>query len=90
MLLLDPFYFIHITLQEKMSYSSYQVSLMVIYMSGNAPYNEVEVMYSEQSARFICLEGSDRTEAAAFDAEETCRTTPHERPHNHRFGDLQK
>ena len=42
---------------------------MVIYMSGSTPYNDVEVMYSEQSAGSICMEGAVRTEAAASDAE---------------------
>ena len=45
---------------------------MIIYMNKDAPYNEVEVMHNEQSARFICLKGSDRTEATPFDTEETC------------------
>lgn len=33
-----------------MSYNSHNVSYMVIYMSDSTPYNEVEVMYSEQSS----------------------------------------
>ena len=41
---------------------------MVIYMSGSTPYNDVEVMCSEQSAGSICMEGAVRTEAAASDA----------------------
>ena len=36
---------------------------MVIYMSGSTPYNDVEVMCSEQSAGSICMEGAVRTEA---------------------------
>ena len=42
---------------------------MVIYVSESTPYNDVEVMCSEQSAGSICMEGADRTEAAAFNAE---------------------
>ena len=42
---------------------------MVIYMSGSTPYNDVEVMCSEQSAGSICMEGAVRTEAPASDAE---------------------
>ena len=45
------------------------MSSMVIYMSGSTPYNDVEVMYSEQSAGSICMEGAVRTEAAVSDAE---------------------
>ena len=52
-----------------MSYNSLYMSSMVIYMSGSTPYNDVEVMCSEQSAGSICLEGAVRTEAAASDAE---------------------
>ena len=33
-----------------MSYNSHNVSYMVIYMGDSTPYNEVEVMYSEQSS----------------------------------------
>ena len=33
-----------------MSYNSHNVSCVVIYMSDSTPYNEVEVMYSEQSS----------------------------------------
>ena len=44
------------------------MSFMVIYMSGSTPYNDVEVMCSEQSAGSICMEGAVRTEAAASDA----------------------
>ena len=53
----------------KMSYNSLHMSCMVIYMSGSTPYNDVEVMCSEQSAGSICMEGAVRTEAAASDAE---------------------
>ena len=35
----------------------------------STPYNDVEVMYSEQSAGSICMEGAVRTEAAVSDAE---------------------
>ena len=49
-------------------YSLY-MSYMVIYMSGSTPYNDVEVMCSEQSAGSICMEGAVRTEAPASDAE---------------------
>ena len=44
------------------------MSFMVIYMSGSAPYNDVEVMCNEQSAGSICMEGAVRTEAAVSDA----------------------
>ncbi len=52
-----------------MSYNSLCMSSMVIYMSGSTPYNDVEVMCSEQSAGSIRMEGAVRTEAAAFDTE---------------------
>ena len=71
-----------------MNYNSFYMSFMVIYMSESTPYNGVEVMYSEQSARFICLEGAVRTEAATFNAEKISRTASHECPYDHRFGDL--
>ena len=38
------------------------MSSMVIYMSGSTPYNDVEVMCSEQSTGSICMEGAVRTE----------------------------
>ena len=41
---------------------------MVIYMSGSTLYNNIEVMFSEQSAGSIRMEGAVRTEAAASDA----------------------
>ncbi|MBM6855920.1 hypothetical protein H6B11_17655 [Mediterraneibacter glycyrrhizinilyticus] len=34
----------------------------------STPYNNIEVMFSEQSAGSICMEGAVRTEAAASDA----------------------
>lgn len=52
-----------------MSYNLHNMSCMVIYMSDSTPYNEVEVMCSEQSAGSICMEGAVRTEAPASDAE---------------------
>ena len=33
-----------------MSYNSHNMSCKVIYMSDSTPYNEVEVMYNEQSS----------------------------------------
>ena len=36
-----------------MSYNLFDMSFMVIYMSGSTPYNDVEVMRSEQSAGSI-------------------------------------
>lgn len=44
------------------------MSLVVIYVSESTPYNNVEVMYIEQSAGPICMESEVRTEAAASDA----------------------
>ena len=38
------------SLLQIMSYNSHNVSCMAIYMSDSTPYNEVEVMYSEQSS----------------------------------------
>ena len=61
---------------------------MVIYMSGSTPYNDVEVMCSEQSAGSICMEGAVRTEAAASDAKAVGGTPRYEPSHDHRFGDL--
>ena len=68
-----------------MSYNSLYMSSMVIYMSGSTLYNDVEVMYSEQSAGFICVEGAVRTEAPASDTKAVSRTSRHEPPHDHRF-----
>ena len=51
-----------------MSCNSLYMSLMVIYVSENTPYNDVEVMCSDESTGSVCMEGADRTEAAAFDA----------------------
>ena len=51
---------------------------MVIYMSDSTPYNDVEVMCSEQSAGSICMEGAVRTEAPASDAEAVSWTPRYE------------
>ena len=57
-------------MKEKLSgFANKKMSFMVIYVSGSTPYNDVEVMCSEQSAGSICMEGAVRTEAAASDAE---------------------